>query len=67
MARTSSSGWTVQCILGPTWVRVECPLALSAVITPPDVTSQILVSLPVLLLYELGVWIARLQDKRRAR
>ena len=42
-------------------------LALSAVITPPDVTSQILVSLPVLLLYELGIWIARRQDKRRAR
>ena len=41
-------------------------LALSAVITPPDVTSQILVSLPVLVLYELGIWIARRQDKRRA-
>lgn len=40
-------------------------LALSAVITPPDVTSQILVSLPVLVLYELGIWIARRQDKRR--
>ncbi|MGB1383985.1 MAG: twin-arginine translocase subunit TatC [Flavobacteriales bacterium] len=42
-------------------------LALSAVITPPDVTSQILVSLPVLFLYEMGIWIARRQDKRRAR
>ena len=42
-------------------------LALSAVITPPDVTSQILVSLPVLLLYELGIWIARRQDQRRTR
>jgi len=40
-------------------------LALSAVITPPDVTSQILVSMPVLLLYEMGIWIARRQDKRR--
>lgn len=42
-------------------------LALSAVITPPDVTSQILVSLPVLVLYELGIWIARRQDQRRSR
>ena len=42
-------------------------LALSAVITPPDVTSQILVSMPVLLLYEMGIWIARRQDKRRTR
>lgn len=40
-------------------------LALSAIITPPDVTSQILVSLPVLLLYELGIGIAKRQDKRR--
>ncbi|MDA0728270.1 MAG: twin-arginine translocase subunit TatC [Bacteroidetes bacterium] len=40
-------------------------LALSAVITPPDVTSQILVSLPVLVLYELGIVIARTQDRRR--
>ena len=42
-------------------------LALSAVITPPDVTSQILVSLPVLLLYEMGILIAKRQDKRRTR
>lgn len=41
-------------------------LALSAVITPPDVTSQILVSIPVLALYELGIAIAKRQDKRRA-
>lgn len=40
-------------------------LAISAIITPPDVTSQILVSLPVLVLYELGIVIARRQDKRR--
>ena len=42
-------------------------LALSAVITPPDITSQILVSMPVLILYEMGIWIARHQDKGRAR
>lgn len=41
-------------------------LVFSAIITPPDVTSQILVSLPVLVLYELGIWIARRQDKRRS-
>jgi len=40
-------------------------LAVSAVITPPDVTSQVLVSLPVLVLYELGIVIARRQDKQR--
>jgi len=31
---------------------------LSAIITPPDITSQILVSLPLVLLYELGIKIS---------
>jgi sec-independent protein translocase protein TatC len=34
-------------------------LILSAVITPPDVTSQIILSFPILLLYEIGKVIAR--------
>lgn len=34
-------------------------LILSAVITPPDITSQILVALPILLLYELSIIIAK--------
>lgn len=34
-------------------------LILSAVITPPDITSQILVALPILLLYEVSIIIAR--------
>jgi len=34
-------------------------LVLSAVITPPDITSQILVSLPLLVLYEVSIHIAR--------
>ena len=40
-------------------------LVLSAIITPPDITSQIMVSLPVLALYELGIAIARKEEKRR--
>lgn len=39
-------------------------LIISAVITPPDVASQILVSLPLAVLYELGVAIARRVEKR---
>lgn len=42
-------------------------LVLSAIITPPDVTSQILVSVPVLFLYEIGIIIAKRQEKRRAK
>jgi sec-independent protein translocase protein TatC len=34
-------------------------LILSAIITPPDVTSQILVTLPLMVLYELSIQIAR--------
>ena len=42
-------------------------LVLSAVITPPDVTSQILVSVPVLFLYEIGILIAKRQERLRAK
>lgn len=34
-------------------------LVLSAIITPPDLTSQVLVAFPVLLLYELSIIISR--------
>ncbi|WP_339903424.1 twin-arginine translocase subunit TatC [uncultured Cyclobacterium sp.] len=41
-------------------------LVLSAVITPPDVISQILIAMPILVLYEAGIIIAkRLEKKRR--
>ena len=40
-------------------------LVLSSIITPPDVTSQILVTLPVLLLYEISIKIAKRIEKKR--
>lgn len=40
-------------------------LILSAIITPPDLTSQILVSLPLLLLYEVGILISKIVVKRQ--
>lgn len=43
-------------------------LIVAAVITPsPDWTSQALVSLPLLLLYEISVWIVRSIDKQKAK
>lgn len=33
-------------------------LILAAVITPPDVVSQMIVTLPLLLLYEISIWIS---------
>lgn len=39
-------------------------LVVSAIITPPDLTSQILVSMPVLVLYEIGIVISRRVNRR---
>ncbi len=41
-------------------------LVLSALITPPDVISQLLIAMPILVLYEIGIIIAkRLEKKKR--
>ncbi|MEY4604086.1 MAG: twin-arginine translocase subunit TatC [Bacteroidota bacterium] len=42
-------------------------LILAAIITPPDVISQILVSIPILLLYEIGILVAARVYKRRLK
>ena len=42
-------------------------LALAAVITPPDVISQVLVCLPLILLYEAGILIARGVERRKSK
>jgi sec-independent protein translocase protein TatC len=39
-------------------------LILAAIITPPDITSQVLVALPLLLLYEISIMISRLVVKK---
>ena len=41
-------------------------LILSAIITPPDVISQLLISMPILVLYELGIMIAKRLEKQKA-
>lgn len=41
-------------------------LILAAVITPPDVISQILIAMPILVLYEGGIQIAKRLEKKRA-
>jgi sec-independent protein translocase protein TatC len=38
-------------------------LIVAAVLTPPDVTSQILVSLPMILLYEVSILLAARVEK----
>lgn len=41
-------------------------LILSAVITPPDVISQLLISMPIMVLYEVGISIAKRLEKKKA-
>ncbi len=40
-------------------------LIVAAVITPPDVTSQIIVSIPLFILYEISIFIAARVEKNR--
>lgn len=45
-------------------------LILSAIITPPDIVSQIIVAIPVLILYEVSILISRIiykQEQRKLR
>jgi sec-independent protein translocase protein TatC len=40
---------------------------IAAVLTPPDVFSQVGLAVPLCLLYEVSIWISRASEKRRAR
>ena len=38
---------------------------IAAIITPPDVVSQIMVAVPMIVLYELSIFLSRLVGKKR--
>ena len=40
--------------------------AVAAILTPPDIISQIGLGVPILILYEISIWCVRLVEKRRA-
>ena len=42
-------------------------LILSAAITPPDIVSQIVVSIPILLLYEVGIFVVSRVEKNKLK
>jgi sec-independent protein translocase protein TatC len=42
-------------------------LVLSAIITPPDIASQVIVSVPILILYELSIIISKKVLRRQAK
>ena len=42
-------------------------LSLSAIITPPDIASQIIVSIPIIILYEVSIIIAKIVIKNQKK
>ena len=40
---------------------------VAAIVTPPDPLSQIMLAVPIYLLYEISIWCVRLMEVRRAR
>jgi sec-independent protein translocase protein TatC len=42
-------------------------LILSAVITPPDIASQVLVAIPILILYQISIYISAVVVKNQKR
>lgn len=60
-------------LVSSTWLRsyrrhaVVAILVVSALITPPDIISQLLIAMPILVLYEVGIKIAVRLEKKRAK
>jgi len=60
-------------LITPQWLRqyrrhaFVLILLLSAIITPPDIASQVLVTIPVVILYEISIAISKRVEKRRAK
>lgn len=58
-------------LVTPEWMRkyrkhaLVVTLILSAIITPPDLSSQILVSIPVLFLYEISIYVSKYVHRNR--
>ncbi|WP_340073959.1 twin-arginine translocase subunit TatC [Leptobacterium sp. I13] len=42
-------------------------LILSAIITPPDIASQVIVAIPILILYEISIYISKIVLKNQER
>ena len=42
-------------------------LVLSAVITPPDIASQIIVAIPIIILYQISIYISKFVLKKEKK
>lgn len=60
-------------LVGPSFLRkyrkyaVVIVLIVAAIVTPPDVVSQITVAIPMLLIYEASIWISVFVEKNKKR
>lgn len=60
-------------LVGPAYLRkyrkyaIVIILIVAAIVTPPDVVSQITVAVPMLLIYEASIWISVIVEKNRLR
>ena len=60
-------------MVGPDFLRkyrkygVVIILIIAAIVTPPDVISQITVAVPMLLIYEMSIWISALVVKNKKK
>jgi len=46
---------------------VVVTLVISAIITPPDISSQVLLTIPLLVLYEFSIFISKIVTKKAAK
>jgi sec-independent protein translocase protein TatC len=42
-------------------------LILAAIITPPDIVSQVIVTIPIIALYEIGILVVKAVERKRAK
>jgi sec-independent protein translocase protein TatC len=42
-------------------------VVLAAIVTPPDPISQLMLAVPLVILYEISIWCVRLIELRRKR
>lgn len=60
-------------LVTPEWMRkyrrhaLVVTLIISAIITPPDISSQILVSIPVLILYQISISVSAFVHRKKAK
>lgn len=54
-----------EALVGKRKVAIVVAFVVAAVLTPPDPVSQIGLALPTILLYEIGIWCARMVERKR--